>query len=648
MASKKKGKKRKNLVVAKGFGAKNLSSELKRAEALMAREDWQSAIALLTELSQSNPKETQLWDLLLEAYFQTQNPVGYQAAGERIAELSPNRADIAYALGGAYIMNQHPFLALQSFQRALQLNPASDKAKEANLIVEQLETETADLLNEMGFAEADRAIALLHERGQSYLSQGDYAKARAAEEAVTQAKPEFLSSQNNLSLIAWMSGDPEAAIATSQQVLRSHPDNIHALSNLVRYHAVLGQMEAAQAVGDRLKASNAPAWDSFTKKAEGLSYLGDDAGVIEIFEAAIANGEFEQGTSNPLLHHFAAVALARSDRESEAKKQWKLALAADPNLDIAQANLDDLLRPLSQRNTPYPFETDSWLPRQVMEDSFALIKRQEQKGETIGKAFGPLLKTYPYLLSLMPILLERGSPSSREMAINLALNEGSEASLTQLKDYVLGQQGPDSMRYEAAIALTETQTLDTKQPTRLWLGGQWQEVRLLAQDFHDEPLYNHSKQVERWVREGTQTLKLMTPESAAQAQALFEKAIAAEPNKPDLQYNLAAAYQVQGLEVQATNLRKQIAEQFPDYLFAQVSLADLELNKGNPEAAEAILKPLLTRERFHFSEYANLSECYLQTLMALKKVEQAQTWLKMWQRVTPDHPRIEFWQSMLT
>lgn len=648
MASKKKGNKRKNLVVAKGFGAKNLGSELQKAEALMAREDWQGAIMLLTELAQAHPKETQLWDLLLEAYFQTQNPVGYQAAGEHIAELSPNRADVAYALGGAYIMNQHPFLALQSFQRALQLNPASDKANEARTIVEQLEAETTQLLEEMGFAEADREFARLHERGQSYLSQGKYAEAQAAETKVAQAKPNFLSAQNNLSLIAWMSGDPETAIATSYTVLENHPENIHALSNLVRYHVVLGQQDKAQTAGDRLKASNAAAWDSFTKKAEGLSYLGDDAGVIEIFEAAIADGEFAQGTSNPLLHHLVAVALARSDRESEAKQQWKLALDADPSFDIAQANLDDLLRPLSQRNTPYPFETDSWLPRQVMEDSFALIKDQKQKGETIGKAFGPLLKRYPYLLSLVPILLERGSPSSREMAINLALNEDSEASLNILKDYALGQQGPDSMRYEAAIALTETQALDTKKPTRLWLRGQWQAVRLLAQDFHDEPLYNHSKQVERWVREGTQQLKLMTPESAASAQALFEKAIAAEPNKPDLQYNLAAAYQVQGLEIQATSLRKQIAEQFPDYLFAQVSLADLELQQDNPEAAEAILKPLLTRERFHFSEYANLSECYLQTLMALKKVEQAQTWLQMWQRITPDHPRIEFWQSILT
>ena len=50
---------------------------------------------------------------------------------------------------------------------------------------------------------------------------------------------------------------------------------------------------------------------------EGLSYLGDDAGVRDIFEQARQAGELDQPQVDPHLFHFAAVAEARlGDRQT--------------------------------------------------------------------------------------------------------------------------------------------------------------------------------------------------------------------------------------------------------------------------------------------------------------------------------------------
>ena len=49
-----------------------------------------------------------------------------------------------------------------------------------------------------------------------------------------------MSARNNLSLISWLEGKVDEAIATAKAVLEDYPDNIHALSNLVHYLVVRG------------------------------------------------------------------------------------------------------------------------------------------------------------------------------------------------------------------------------------------------------------------------------------------------------------------------------------------------------------------------------------------------------------------------
>jgi tetratricopeptide (TPR) repeat protein len=216
MASKKKSLANKNQ--SRGFGVKSLNNGLSQAEALMVRQKWAEARKLLEELSQTYPRRDVL-TYLAETCYELGDMAGYGHACDRLLEINPNDSDTAFALAGAYLSNLHPILALQTFRRALARWPDAERAEEARKLVVELEANVDKLLEEMNLTgEGGIEIAVLHERGQAYLAQHEYQKARQAEEEVLRQRPDFVSARNNLSLISFEEGDLEGAIGICQQV----------------------------------------------------------------------------------------------------------------------------------------------------------------------------------------------------------------------------------------------------------------------------------------------------------------------------------------------------------------------------------------------------------------------------------------------
>jgi hypothetical protein len=65
------------------------------------------------------------------------------------------------------------------------------------------------------------------------------------------------------------------------------------------------------------------------------------------------------------------------------------------------------------------------------------------------------------------------------------------------------------------------------------------------------------------------------------------------------------------------------------------------------EAAEALLKPMVSRKRFHFDEFAAFCNAYIELLVAQKNREGALGWLNMWEGIDPDRPEIMDWKIRL-
>jgi tetratricopeptide (TPR) repeat protein len=488
-------------------------------------------------------------------------------------------------------------------------------------------------------------LGILHERGQVYLAQGEYQKAREVEEEVLRQLPDFTSAQNNLSLISFAQGNVDEAIATAQKVLEIQPDNIHALSNLTRFHCLKGQIEQAKPFAERLKASQANAWDVWTKKVEALNYLADDEGILEVFDRAKASGDLKSSDINALFYHFVAVALARLGQTQKAREQWQEALKRSPGLELAQENLEDFKKPIGQRHAPWSFYLSNWLTKKTIDDLVTLISpTAKSKDETlITKATKRFLAEHPDFAQIVPILLDQGDPQGREFAFRLASITKTPEMLTVLRDFALGQSGPDEMRHQAAIKVSEAGLLPSES-VHMWIQGEWREVNLISYEFHEESTATHSRKVNQWLGQAISLMKTSDKKDAEEAENLLKKALEVEPDSPDLLNNLAGAYELQGRSEESIDLMRKITELYPDYIFARVTVARLHIRQGETDTAEVLLKPLISRKRFHFDEFAAFCNAYLELLLAQHKRDAARAWLKMWEGVDPEHPDIMKWK----
>src|SRR5439155_26969109 len=91
------------------------------------------------------------------------------------------------------------------------------------------------------------------------------------------------------------------------------------------------------------------------KKAETFSFLGDDAAVLEAFQAAEQSGRLTTTREDARLYHLAAVASLRLGREADARRLWEEALRRAPGFECPRQQRIDLGRPIGERHTPWVF-----------------------------------------------------------------------------------------------------------------------------------------------------------------------------------------------------------------------------------------------------------------------------------------------------
>lgn len=249
-------------------------------------------------------------------------------------------------------------------------------------------------------------------------------------------------------------------------------------------------------------------------------------------------------------------------------------------------------------------------------------------------------QTHPRVLAVLPILLDRGNPEGRIYAINLATLLFTLDHQELLKEFALSQRGTDQMRMDVAMTLIQADIFPSQEPIRIWRQGEWSEIRLLSYQFHSDPIARHESKVEKLLIKGNQLMRSGNQQDIQAAEKLFEQAINLEPDAPDLLNNLAGSYFMQQREPEAISVWTKIIEQFPDYVFARAALAQIRLKQGNLEAADQLLHPLLTRQRFHVDEFAIFSRVQIMKLMAQDDLEGAKIWLNLWSSMDPEHPEV--------
>jgi len=647
MARRKRRRKRRSDRKTVRHLPQQLVAGLNQVEALMRRKRWPEAAEILTDLDQRYPNRVEVLTALANAYHELNDLQRYQAICERLLKITPDDPEFTLALAGAYMSNLRPVLALRAFRRFLDRWPNHERADEARETLAGLEARMDGILAEMALTGEDGLeLAVLHEEARSLFDQGNYSQARRVGEQLLSRYPDFTPALNNLSQIHFLEGRMDQAIATAQRVLAFDPDNYHALSNLTRYLCLSGRADEAEEWAERLKAVESEAVDVWSKKAEALSYLGDDQGVLDAFAGAERAGHLEPPFGDPVLYHLAAVAAMRLGREDEARRHWRQARKLAPWLELVPDNLADLRKPVGERHAPWAFNFGNWVRQEALRDLAAHLEPVSRRGsdEAVMRAAQRYLRQHPEIARLVPLLLDRGDREAREFAMRLALMAETPEMLAVLRDFALSQRGPDEMRHEAARAASEAGLMPSG-PVRMWMQGEWGEILLLGFELHSDPIWDHDPRVEGWLTKATAALKRGQADRAVR---LLQRALELEPDSPDLLNNLAAAYELQGRTQEAHALVRQVHERYPDYVFARTGLARLCASKGQIDEAEALLEPLFSRQRFHFSEFGAFCQAQIELALAKDDLDVARSWLDMWAQADPEEPAIARWRERVS
>lgn len=328
-------------------------------------------------------------------------------------------------------------------------------------------------------------------------------------------------------------------------------------------------------------------------------------------------------------------------RASNWKQSIKLGVAAN----WSQRNLDDSKLPVGEQNGPWAYPLDHYLPRALFkplienlgssdpEISDSVFRRHVQK----------FLEQHPYVEALVPVLLERGDISTKEIVLRVLAAAKTPTILAAIKEFAAGRRGSDSLRYSAAMRLVDAGAIKPG-PFKMWVKGELRDLNLMSVEISSEPIDPLPDKVQPLAVKAWDAIHA---EDGAQAERLLQKALQQCPGNPSLEYNRAVAMLIQGRESEAMEVVRRIHSHHPDYSFARIRLAEEAIERRDYDAASELLKPLMSRPRVHLSEYTALCHAQISLHFAQGNLDAAQDWHRMWEDVSPDDERSTYWHGRL-
>ena len=211
---------------------------------------------------------------------------------------------------------------------------------------------------------------------QVLLAVGNLAQAQELGETLLQRLPEWPPGLNNLSIAVGLQCRHAEALAYAERALAQRPDDCFAACERIKRLELLGRTEAARAAAAQLAPTilHSRRDDGVVKLAEALALLGDDTGLIALYERAAEAGRPEEPLRRAILLRLAGAAHARRGDSATARALWHKALAAAPESFGPKESLLDLERPPAERHGPFLLDSAAWLPRSWALDLFELTR----------------------------------------------------------------------------------------------------------------------------------------------------------------------------------------------------------------------------------------------------------------------------------
>ena len=621
----------------------SLLNGLAEAEQLLDEGNLEDCASVLEELARRYPRRVEVYGMLVDVYDELTDDWACQEACRKLLELEQNVIEYWLNYASLALKNAQMATAHQAFMHILTHWPEHFIAKQAQEICDQLE-QTLQAETAIYNVPSEQMYDLLmpHDEINFNLQRHKYDRVINLADRLLAEYPHFTPALNNRGEAWFQIGRVDAAIEDVHRVLEINDNNLHALTNLVRYLYLNGQFDEAHAAAERMLAIDAASPALFVKQAQALAFLGDWPALLDVLKRAEKRKNLEEAA---LLYHLGGVAAASLEQNDLARKYWKRALRKGGLSSWIQPNLDDLSLPIGEKEGPWAFPLDSWIPAGVIKclmDELESMSSNAKK-QSLKQRVRPFLEQHAYLEALLPVLLERGDSTSREFILRFGLWSKSPRLLSAMHDFAFGQLGSDKLRHLAATYLIEAGAIEPG-IHRMWIKGESREINLMSFEIISEPTDTLPKQVDKLA---TDAWRAINDEDGARAEILLDKAIKLHPNNPTLEYNRTVAILLQGRKEEALTLARDLHARHPDYLFARTALAEDAIDNRDFEGAKALLSPMMAKRHFHLSEYTALCHAHIKLLSAQGENEGAKSWLALWEDVAPEDERLDYWYARL-
>ena len=602
---------------------------LGQAYDLIDSHEFEEAEALLTKLDKPGSAQCEVLELMLYLYQSNGRQDKCSEVAERLMKARPRDAEVHLAFAQASMFCGHIAIATHSYQEFVERWPAHEYVSKAKNALEILIPELEKKIKVFGFPK-EHAVAwtILHEQALACMQRGNLQPVITKCEQLLALVPDFAPARNNLASAYFHTGRELEAVAIAEGTRKISPTSRFAEASLARLYFLTGREHDAHGIADNLVKDPPTDVDSITATLETLAFLGRDADIIALGTEAVRKEDIDK-LSRGMQLHFLAYAHCRTGDIKTAKTLWNKCLSLYPNHPVASENLQDL--ETGAGHAPWADSFEKWIPKSRLDDILQYIENRNS---------GKTVTLLPALAVLIPAMLDRGDPISRELMTRLAKIVESPDMINALKDFAFSSRGPDKLRLEVMSFLQEGKYIESGTHL-LYSNGKFTEVLIFSAEITSEtPTFPDN--VQELLDAGVIAMKKQDFDAAERS---YQDVLTLDPDNSTAIYNLCMTWLnrdgKQG-KAKATARLMKLREESPGYLLAPIALAQLAARDGDLKGANQLLASVNKVNRLRVAEAVSLFAAQADIALLEKKPEVAQlaydTFLKF---AEPNDPRVK-------
>lgn len=464
----------------------------------------------------------------------------------------------------------------------------------------------------------------LCDKGLRLMAAGKFEQAIPLFRQSSEAAPFVYTAANNLAVCLFATGQLDEAIRVQTESMKAAPfPNPFGLSNLVTFHTVNGDEEAAQRYLGEALACSLPSADACVKVCEVLARFKRHR---EILDFADRSGYGD----DPGVCFFTGVAAANLDDRPRAQRDLRRMPLGHYKAEIARRYLECLgekIKPHTVRGDwPYLFAHEIC--------PFEVARNELEKDEADWLSRRVVVDFCEAILN--------ESSAEPENGIRMLIHAKHPEAVELLQIIAKGTFGPDSLRMEAIQELDARGKLDRRQGIEVFLNGKRGKVAYKGTRLN--PDFRFGKQLpeklEKLYAKAVGAGYKKRPDWSLIGET-YLRVIKEEPEYYPARYNYAISLIHRGRTDEAETVLHGLVKERPEYLFARATLLQILVNGDHMDEADTLFRSADMPEETHPD--AMVVWLVAQTLYheAAERDEEAFRCIRTAHEISPDTPAVK-------